>query len=697
LEQMLVLRAVGTDDNRVTFADLSKFERLLWEAFPRGAGADLRGSRAGRDAPEIAESRDPQPAIRAEVIRALLLGAAEAEPGFVSGVRLRGARITGCLDLTGADVPWSLTCEDCYFDEEIVLAESSVRAVRVVNSSLPGFNGTRMRVDGIVSLQDCSRVAAVRLDQARVIGEVCLQGAAVGQDASAVAISADGLSVDGEMNCVGLVSRGAVSLQGLQLTGSLDITDAQVLRPGPRALAVGNASIGGRLIGHGLQVNGELLLHDTTVTRIELAGARLHNPGGLALSAGGLAVKGGMFCNGDGFSAHGGVWLVGARLGANLSFAKATLSNPGKLALVLDRATIGDFDGSDLRCSGRISLVGVRVATDMNFGRAHIDGDGQVAMVADGGVIHGTLRLAEMRARGEVAIRTSHIGRRVILTDAHLENPAGTALALSGTEIASDLFCRDVTIVGEARLARAQVRGHLDLDHARLANSAGTALDAFGLQAGEISLLPAQPVCGTVNLSHVHVGVLRDDPSCWPDDLNLDGLTYSTLEPQLPARQRLSWLARDEHGHKLQPYEQLAAHYNGLGQPAEARRVLYARERLQRRNRAPLARIWSYLQDVTVAYGYQPWRALLWLALLLTAGSILFSLDPPPPLQADTAPHFNAVIYTIDLLLPVVDLGQKYAFNPSGAEQWFAYFLIGAGWILATTIAAGAARVLSRR
>ena len=74
---------------------------------------------------------------------------------------------------------------------------------------------------------------------------------------------------------------------------------------------------------------------------------------------------------------------------------------------------------------------------------------------------------------------------------------------------------------------------------------------------------------------------------------------------------------------------------------------------------------------------------------------------PVPSRPASTAaaggtPHFNPVIYTLDLLLPVVDLGQKYAFNPAGAEQWFSYVLIAAGWLLATTIAAGVARVLSR-
>jgi hypothetical protein len=178
--------------------------------------------------------------------------------------------------------------------------------------------------------------------------------------------------------------------------------------------------------------------------------------------------------------------------------------------------------------------------------------------------------------------------------------------------------------------------------------------------------------------------------------LRLDGLTYQALEPLLTAGQRLQWLSRDPNGHQPQPYEQLAAHYNSLGQLAQGRNVLYARERIQRQGKGLVARTWSTLQDITVGYGYRPRRALGWICLLLMTGSIVFSVAPPPPLQAGSAPHFNGIIYTLDLLLPVVNLGQKYAFNPGGAEQWLSYFLIAAGWTLATTVAAGAARILQR-
>jgi hypothetical protein len=223
------------------------------------------------------------------------------------------------------------------------------------------------------------------------------------------------------------------------------------------------------------------------------------------------------------------------------------------------------------------------------------------------------------------------------------------------------------------------------------------------LRAGEAqaddldgALRPAVPIEGTVDLSHARIDVLRDDPGCWPPELSIDGLTYRALEPRLPARQRLRWLALDPGGHQSQPYEQLAAEYVSAGQAAQARTILYTRERMQRRAMTPLARVWGIVQDVTLGYGYRPWRALAWLALLLGLGSIVFGVRPPPPLQASSAPHFSPVIYTLDLLLSVVDLGQKHAFNPAGAEQWLSYLLIAAGWVLVTTLAAAAARVLRR-
>lgn len=54
-------------------------------------------------------------------------------------------------------------------------------------------------------------------------------------------------------------------------------------------------------------------------------------------------------------------------------------------------------------------------------------------------------------------------------------------------------------------------------------------------------------------------------------------------------------------------------------------------------------------------------------------------------------------MYTTDVLLPIVDFGQGSAFRPTPGMRWVGYALIAAGWLLATTAAAGVTRALNRR
>ncbi|WP_439674750.1 hypothetical protein [Embleya sp. MST-111070] len=75
----------------------------------------------------------------------------------------------------------------------------------------------------------------------------------------------------------------------------------------------------------------------------------------------------------------------------------------------------------------------------------------------------------------------------------------------------------------------------------------------------------------------------------------------------------------------------------------------------------------------------------------------MFAADPPAPPKADEAPHRNPFRYTLDLLPPVVTLGQEGAWKPTGRlGRWLADSLILLGWILAGAAAAGATRVLNR-
>lgn len=681
----------------MTFTDLTKAEQLLWEAFPRGAWVDLGRVDAPAEGLGQAIRPDLSRVVRAEVIGALLLGAVEAEAGWAAAVRLRGAVVTGQLDLRGAAIAWPLICERCCFDDAIGFVECSVKTISMVDSQLPAFNGTRMRLDGILDLRGSVISEIVRLEQAKVTGQLCLRDAKVGTAPGTLAVSASGLAVDGDVDASRLHARGAVSMPSAGITGSVDLTAARITFPAQKALVMDHCVIGGRLDCRQAIVEGEFRIYNSRMAAmILMRGARLDNPGKVAFSAGGLTAGGGVFLTG-GFAAKGELRLVGAQLAANLTLNGAMFDNPGGLAVNLDGASIGSCYGTGLTCKGQLSLNGARISGDLDLTGAVLEaGEGQPALLGQRAWIDGNLVLSAIKAQGEVDLRTVKVGASLLLNGAKLANPAGNACRLSSAQVAADLLCYEMTADGSVLLTGITTGGAIILRGVRLSHPHGIALDAPGLQARDLALLPAVPVAGAVNLSNASVGVLRDDPGSWPAALTLDGFTYQTLDPQLPARQRLQWLARDPRGHQARPYEQLAAYYNAFGQQAQARAVLYAREQIQRQGKAPFYRAWSLLQDITVGYGYRPRRALAWLALLLTAGSIVFSIAPPPALPSGAAPHFNGVIYTVDMMLPVVNLGQKYAFNPGGAEQWLSYLLIAAGWTLATTVAAGAARILRR-
>jgi hypothetical protein len=124
--------------------------------------------------------------------------------------------------------------------------------------------------------------------------------------------------------------------------------------------------------------------------------------------------------------------------------------------------------------------------------------------------------------------------------------------------------------------------------------------------------------------------------------------------------------------------------------------VLLAGERHRREKLARPGQWWGRLQDLTVGYGYLPVRAGGWLAVLFAVGALVFTRYPPRAAEPGKAPEFVSPVYALDLILPVVDFGQQSAYHPRGATVWLAYALTVAGLILATTVAAAAARRLRR-
>ena len=398
------------------------------------------------------------------------------------------------------------------------------------------------------------------------------------------------------------------------------------------------------------------------------------------------------------------VHLAGCRLDEPPDFSGAATRRIWLIACDLD-----GFGGSLLRVDGDLSLGASRVNGCVTLNHSHISGSlhlnggrvrnpGQLAVWGGGMTVEGgVFGRKGFATEGGVRLIGAHLDGGLYLEAAHLRNPGSVALCLDEL-IAPTVLCTDgFAAEGEVQLRGAQIRSLVSFDGATL-RASQFALQCHGLQAGELRLTP-RAIDGIADLGLAQVGILQDDPDAWPVRLRLDGLTYEHLraaEDPGDVAARLAWLHDDAGGYRPQPYEQLAAFYRRIGQDDDARRVLLAKQRARSTTLRPYARAWGYLLDWTVGYGYRPWLAGIWLLVLLAAGTAVFAAHQPRALNPGHDPHFNPLIYTLDLLIPIGPFGMRNAFVPADPGQWLAYALIAAGWILATAVVAGIARVLRR-
>jgi hypothetical protein len=312
-----------------------------------------------------------------------------------------------------------------------------------------------------------------------------------------------------------------------------------------------------------------------------------------------------------------------------------------------------------------------------------------------------------MTASGEVRLAGGRIADVLDLAGADLSNPAGIALNAQAISVGHSMFCRGgFTARGEVRLSTARIGDALDFTDASLAAPAtgdrpgALALDLERADVAVLALLPRTVPAGAVDLTNAHVGRFRDEQRTWPATVRLDGFTYDNLEDQdASVRARLDWLARSPGGYTPGIYDQLAAAYRSAGDVEAARRVGVAKQWRRRSGLNRLGKAWNWLLYLTVGYGYRTWLAGVWLAVLLAAGTAVFASAYPAHMHrtAATVPAFNAVVYALDVLLPVINLGQRTAWVPDGAALVWSWVLTAVGWVLAIAVVGGLTSAFGRR
>jgi hypothetical protein len=437
--------------------------------------------------------------------------------------------------------------------------------------------------------------------------------------------------------------------------------------------------------------------------RFVLNGAHLDGRGGPALAADGLTVTADVVCD-EKFRANGEVQLRGTNIGGQLSFSGAHLDGgAGGAALAADGLTVAAelFFDHQFRADGEIRLRGAHINGQLVFRGAQLDGGGGgAALAADGLTVAADMICDEQfHADGVVSLVNAKIGRRLVLSGAHLDGKDRPALAADGLTVATDMVCDEQFHAdGEVQLRGANIGGQLVFHDAHLDGRNEAALAADGLTVIAEMYLDGQFLAkGEVRLGNAKVGALFDEKDAWPQRLVLEGFTYDSLtamKPE-PEQARLDWLKRSDYYHG-QPYEQLAANYRRLGNDAQARRVLLAKQRRRRRERPWRERGWDLLQDAMAGYGYVPGRAFGLLAGAFVLGWLVFQAHHPAPVDPSAHREFNAALFTFDVLIPVPALGQASDWDPRGVALAVAVALHILGWLLAITVIAAITRTFAR-
>jgi hypothetical protein len=626
-------------------------------------------------------------------------------------VRLAGAGISGPLDLGYATLVCPLSVHRCAVPSSITLVGADAPAVHVTSCALNSLDATQLRTRGDFSLAGSAAVGEVRLLGAHIGGQLDFRGVTLGGH-SGPALIADGLQVDRHMFCRdGFDATGEVRLLGAHIGGELSFRGATLRNHSGPALNADRLQVDQSVFcDETFEATGEVRLGSAHIHgELSFKGATLHNDSGPALSADRLQVKQSVFCS-ERFEATGEVRLLAAHVGGQLSFMGATLHSDSTPALTADALQVdqGMVCRDGFKATGEVRLLGAHIGGQLDFTGATLRNETGPALNADRLQIRQNMVCRDgFKATGEVRLLGAHIGGELDFTGATLRNETGPALNADRLQIDQDMVCRDgFKATGRVRLLGAHIGGQLDFTGATL-NASGIVLDLEDATARMLLLRFAGRPSGPVDLRLARFERFADQnygpgpDHGWAPCLLL-GCRYDILSatPEPLVGSRLHWLAADPQGYAPQPYEELADAYRHSGDEAAARKVLIAKQARRRTETlAWPAKGWSWFLGATVGYGYRLHYAGLWLIALAISGSLLFAVvfqatttpggDLTPAKTARQSPSFQPALYTIDVLLPVVSLGQDTGWNAHGAAQWITPSGTLLGWLLTTALAAG--------
>lgn len=690
---------------QLRFGGLTSAEHVLLNA-----AVDGHVPAVGRDVAALRYRADTARTVRGELVRWVFTEPSVLEALDPGGFGLRGARVAGPINLAGMDVPVRLSFVRCALDGPLMISDARMPTLNLEGSVSRRILGDGLRMAGTMNLSKLRAVGRVSFVAATIDGDLRLAGATI-EVGHGVALQLEGLRARYVLLGSGFQATGGVSLVGAEIDGSLSCEDARLIAPAAVART-------GEPVG---EVRGGIAVDAS------------------ALVAAGARIKGRVFIRGPGFRARGLVNLRNARIdgfvdASEASFVSATpMASRKHTALSLESSHVGG--GVNLRCTyarGPVDLRSVETRS-IDASDAVFMSPGEDALLVDGGRMK-ELDLSYAKVNGGVSLVRSVVDGAIDCEGAELRGGPYGALIADRTQADSVLLRRNPSepssppfyAHGRVSVVGAHISGDVDCLGAVFDGE----VDATrAVVDGTLRWRPsADSIAQRVTFTDASVGVLDDRDAPWDsfESVALDGLVYRSLTsvPSVDA-ERKTWLAErlvllgrsvssrgldaSQPGSGIpQPYEQLAVALRADGYELESRRVGYRREEARRAG----LRGWPWLANqvlrVTIGHGYYPRRVLYCALALFVTGCLVFLWARHanvliPIRQRNAAPEIWAPVYSLDTLLPIVDLGQEKRWRLvsdgyicGALVQAYLVVHILTGWLLATLGIAAVSGLLRR-
>lgn len=546
------------------------------------------------------------------------------------------------------------------------------------------FSG--VQVDGNIYIRDSifDGKNSLSIEAAQIGGNLICQNTQF-KSTEGFAIHGERAVIKGSIRlCGGFTTASPVLLSNTQIGSFLDCTGAVFNRnQDNRALMCEGAEIRGSVILSNISAKGSVSLSATQIgSELVCQNSKFYGDGTNALRCDNAVIEGTVFLD-SGFEAFDTVRLINAQIGElACSQAKFVSNRNSTFALLCDGLEVKHnvFFNDGFKAIGTVRLVGAKIGGNLEC-RGDFNGNGESALECDSLVVDGILFKGNFSFVGEVSLKRVKIG-------VGLECSGGTGTFSNGTS--------------------------------------EYALNAEGMEiANMFHFSNIKLTNGKVSLAYAKVGTLIDDSDSWSKgQLILDGFVYERFggeETPTDAKTRIAWLNKQIPAHlndkkefKPQPWQQLQKVLREMGHLEDARQVAIAFEKQLLKAKRIRHCILHRLFGLFIGYGYRPFRLfiimmIVWLlcggiywcaALYGDEGHGVFSPSNPLVFQnsdyAVCVPNsyesthieipyrpiqgagnwylceklreeytgFSPIVYSLDLILPLVDLQQERDWSP---------------------------------